>query len=138
MNTEEAPGLRGRPYTDSGLAVFAGAPERRCGPDWITGSKAGVAHPIGVVRRVLGFTKVRYRGLKENALRLMVTRALANLFMARRQLLRWQQAWCARTRQIHRVSGEAPPKAELPSQLRLIPEIAMHASSLAAPYSDFH
>jgi IS5 family transposase len=37
---------------------------------------------------VFGFAKVRYRGLKKNAHRPLVTCALANLFMARRHLLR--------------------------------------------------
>jgi hypothetical protein len=35
-----------------------------------------------VLRRVFGFAKVRYRGLKKNAHRLVVIRALANLFIA--------------------------------------------------------
>ena len=39
---------------------------------------------------MFGFAKVRYRGLKKNAHRLIVTSALANLFMARRHLLRCQ------------------------------------------------
>ncbi len=47
---------------------------------------------IGVIKRVFGFTKVRYRGLAKNAHRLIVTCALANLFMARRHLLRCQEA----------------------------------------------
>ena len=47
---------------------------------------------IGVVKRVFGFTKVRYRGLNKNLHRLLVTCALANLFMARRHLLRCQPA----------------------------------------------
>ena len=51
-------------------------------------AKAGVERPIGVIKRVFGFAKVRYRGLKKNAHRLIVTCALANLFMMRRQLLR--------------------------------------------------
>jgi IS5 family transposase len=50
-------------------------------------AKAGVEHPIGHQAGV-GFAKVRYRGLAENAHRLLVTCALANLFMARRHLLR--------------------------------------------------
>jgi len=36
------------------------------------------------------FAKVRYRGLAKNTHRLVVTCALANLFMARRHLLRSQ------------------------------------------------
>ena len=53
--------------------------------------RARVEHPIGVIKRVFGFVKVRYRGLAKNAHRLVVTCALANLFMARRHLLRCQQ-----------------------------------------------
>jgi IS5 family transposase len=41
---------------------------------------------------VFGFAKVRYRGLKKNTHRLLVTCALANLFMARRHLLRCDTA----------------------------------------------
>jgi transposase, IS5 family len=54
--------------------------------------RAKVEHSIGVVKRVFGFAKVRYRGLKKNAHRLLVACALANLFMARRHLLRCQEA----------------------------------------------
>jgi transposase, IS5 family len=49
--------------------------------------RAKVEHPIGVIKRVFGFAKMRYCGLKKNAHRLLVTCALANLFMARRHLL---------------------------------------------------
>lgn len=49
--------------------------------------RAKVEHCFGVVKRVFGFTKVRYRGLDKNAHRLFVTCALANLFMVRRRLL---------------------------------------------------
>jgi IS5 family transposase len=52
--------------------------------------RARVEHSIGVIKRVFGFAKVRYRGLKKNVHRLLVTCALANLFMARRHLLRCQ------------------------------------------------
>ena len=54
--------------------------------------RARVEHAIGVIKRVFGFAKVRYRGLKKNTHRLLVTCALANLFMARRHLLRCQPA----------------------------------------------
>ena len=50
--------------------------------------RARVEHSIGIVKRVFGFAKVRYRGLKKNAHRLLGTCALANLFIARRHLLR--------------------------------------------------
>ena len=50
--------------------------------------RAKVEHPIGIIKRVFGFAKVRYRGLRKNTHRLIVTCALANLFIARRHLLR--------------------------------------------------
>lgn len=50
--------------------------------------RAKVEHLFFVIKRVFGFAKVRYRGLEKNAQRLFVTCALANLFMARRHLLR--------------------------------------------------
>ena len=46
--------------------------------------RAKVEHTIGVIKRVFGFSKVRYRGLTKNAHRLFVTWALANLFILRR------------------------------------------------------
>ncbi len=49
--------------------------------------RAKVEHAIGVIKRIFGFTKVRYRGLAKNLHRLEVTAALANLFMVRRRLL---------------------------------------------------
>ncbi len=54
--------------------------------------RAKVEHPIGVIKRIFGFAKVRYRGLKKNLHRLLVTAALANLYTARRQLLRVAEA----------------------------------------------
>jgi len=48
--------------------------------------RAKVEHAIGVIKRLFGFTKVRYRGLAKNTHRLLVTCALANLFLVRRLL----------------------------------------------------
>jgi IS5 family transposase len=53
--------------------------------------RAKVEHTIGVIKRVFGFTKVRYRGLAKNAHRLFVTCALANLFIARRICCAWHK-----------------------------------------------
>jgi IS5 family transposase len=50
--------------------------------------RSKVEHAIGVIKRVFGFQKVRYRGLTKNLHRLEVTAALANLFMVRRSLLK--------------------------------------------------
>jgi len=49
--------------------------------------RAKVEHPIGVIKRIFGFSKVRYRGLAKNLHRLEVTAALTNLYMVRRRLL---------------------------------------------------
>lgn len=50
--------------------------------------RAKVEHPIGVIKRVFGFAKVRYRGLAKNTQRLWVSCGLANLFIVRHRLLR--------------------------------------------------
>ena len=49
--------------------------------------RAKVEHSIGVIKRVFGFQKVRYRGLAKNLHRLEVSAALANVFTVRRRLL---------------------------------------------------
>jgi IS5 family transposase len=50
--------------------------------------RAKVGHPFLVLKRVFGFTKVRYRGIAKNANRLIVACGLVNLYMTRRLLLR--------------------------------------------------
>lgn len=49
--------------------------------------RARAAHAIGVIKRIFGFAKVRYRGLAKNGNRLFVAAALANFYMIRRPLL---------------------------------------------------
>ena len=49
--------------------------------------RAKVEHPIGTIKRVFGFRRVRYRGIAKNTNRLFVASGLANLFMMRRRLL---------------------------------------------------
>jgi IS5 family transposase len=44
-------------------------------------------HPFHVVKRLWGFTKVRYRGLAKNLARAFIAFALANLYLVRRRLL---------------------------------------------------
>jgi IS5 family transposase len=56
--------------------------------------RARVEHVFGIMKRVFGFQKVRYRGLKKNLHRLEVTAALINLFIGRRRVLS-VQARCA-------------------------------------------
>jgi transposase, IS5 family len=49
--------------------------------------RARVEHPFNVVKRLWGFTKVRYRGLAKNLARAYTAFALANLYLVRRRLL---------------------------------------------------
>ena len=71
--------------------------------------RAKVEHPIGVIKQVFGFAKVRYRGLKKNLHRLLVTAALANLYTARRQLSRASRGVV----HLRRRSALAPPEPPL-------------------------
>jgi len=48
--------------------------------------RARVEHVFAVVKRLWGFSKVRYRGLAKNATRSFVALGLANLYLARRAL----------------------------------------------------
>jgi transposase, IS5 family len=59
---------------------------------WKSRIRVRVEHPIGVIKRIFGFTKVCYRGLAKNRHRLVVASALANLFMVRKRLLSLQGA----------------------------------------------
>jgi transposase, IS5 family len=49
--------------------------------------RARVEHVFAVVKRLWGFTRVRYRGLEKNANRAFVALALANVYLARRKLM---------------------------------------------------
>jgi len=50
-------------------------------------TRARGEHPFHAVKRLWGFTKVRYRGLAKNLARAQTMFPLANLFLVRRQLL---------------------------------------------------
>ena len=49
--------------------------------------RARVEHVFAVVKRLWGFTKVRYRGLAKNATRAFTALALANLYLCRTRLM---------------------------------------------------
>jgi IS5 family transposase len=49
--------------------------------------RARVEHVFAVVKRLWGFTKVRYRGLAKNASRAFTALALANLYLSRHRLV---------------------------------------------------
>ena len=49
--------------------------------------RARVEHVFGVVKRLWGFSKVRYRGLHKNATRAFTALALTNIYLSRSQLL---------------------------------------------------
>ena len=50
-------------------------------------TRARGEHPFHVVKRLWGFTKVRYRGIAKNLARAQTMFALANLYAARHRLL---------------------------------------------------
>ena len=49
-------------------------------------------HPFLVIKRIFGFTHVRYRGLAKNRTRFEVLCALTNLYIKRRVLMRFCHA----------------------------------------------
>ncbi|MGA7885603.1 MAG: IS5 family transposase [Acidobacteriaceae bacterium] len=49
--------------------------------------RAKVEHPFRIVKRIFGFEKTRYRGLRKNHQRLCVNFALANLYLHRKRLV---------------------------------------------------
>ena len=49
--------------------------------------RARVEHPFQIIKRLVGYTKVRYRGLAKNTAQLKTLFALSNLWMARRHLM---------------------------------------------------
>jgi IS5 family transposase len=49
--------------------------------------RAKVEHPFRVIKRQFGLAKVRFRGLAKNTAHVITLFALANLWMARRQLM---------------------------------------------------
>jgi IS5 family transposase len=55
-------------------------------------ARARCEHAFHVVKRLWGFSKVRYRGLAKNTARLYTAFALSNLYLLRRRLLPRQ--WC--------------------------------------------
>lgn len=49
-------------------------------------TRARVEHPFGIIKHLWGYRKVRYRGLAKNAAQLFTLFALANVYLARREL----------------------------------------------------
>src|SRR5262249_13345629 len=68
-------------YTSTAATAIAPSWTRSSAPKTAPNRRlrAKVEHPIGTIKRVLGFPKARYRGLRRNAHRLIVTGARANL-----------------------------------------------------------
>lgn len=50
-------------------------------------TRARVEHAFGVIKHLWGYRKVRYRGLAKNAAQVVTLFALANMYMARRELM---------------------------------------------------
>ena len=53
----------------------------------LSGRRAIGEHPFHVIKNIFGYTKVRYRGIKKNSLRLNILCMLSNLYLMRRVLL---------------------------------------------------
>jgi IS5 family transposase len=49
--------------------------------------RSRVEHVFGVVKRLWGFGKVRYRGLHKNATQAFTALALANVYLGRQRLM---------------------------------------------------
>ena len=49
-------------------------------------TRSRVEHIFGVVKHLWGYRKVRYKGFEKNANQVFTLMALANLYMARREL----------------------------------------------------
>ena len=49
-------------------------------------TRARVEHAFGVIKHLWGYRKVRYRGLEKNTAQAFTLFALANFYMARREL----------------------------------------------------
>ena len=49
--------------------------------------RAKVEHPFRILKRVFGFVKVRFRGLKKNHAHLCAAFALVNVYMHRKRLV---------------------------------------------------
>ncbi len=49
--------------------------------------RARVEHVFGVIKRLWGFGKVRYRGLHKNATRAFIVLALNNIYLGRQRLM---------------------------------------------------
>ena len=64
--------------------------EIKCSKNWNKSKiRARVEHVFGVVKRLWGFAKVRYRGLAKNAERAftVLALALANIYLSRNRLM---------------------------------------------------
>lgn len=70
-------GYRNRPLTEADRATNRVKSKVR----------AKVEHPFHIIKRIFGFSKVRYRGIAKNSSWLHVSCGLANLYMVRRRVL---------------------------------------------------
>jgi IS5 family transposase len=66
--------------------------EERAKNATISRVRAKGEHPLLIIKRIFGFTQVRYRGLAKNGTRFEVLCTLANLYMKRRVLMRYCHA----------------------------------------------
>jgi IS5 family transposase len=79
-------GVRSRVQKRAGAGHPLSETERARDKRW-SAIRAFVEHPFHVVKRLWGFTKGRYRGLKKNTVRVFALLALADLYRRRHRLL---------------------------------------------------
>ena len=80
-------------------------------------TRARVAHPFLVLKRLWGFAKARYRGLAKNANRAFTAKAMVNLYLAARRTPALVRPSLARTRF---KAPEPPSRRPTMAQLALL------------------
>jgi len=78
-------GIRSRLQKRAGASHPLTSAERVRNQRW-SSARAMVEHSFLVIKRLWGFAKVRYRGLKKNAARVFALTALANLYRVHHRL----------------------------------------------------
>ena len=68
--------------------------------------RSRVEHVFGVVKKLWGFSKARYRGLGKNGTRAFVSLAMANIYLARKTLFAQVRAQHGKSRRIARTESQ--------------------------------
>ncbi|PAM64643.1 hypothetical protein CEK00_09410 [Stenotrophomonas maltophilia] len=99
---------------------------------WKAGMRAKVDHPFWVIKHPFGYTKAHYHGLAKNTAQVLTLFALANLWMASRQLLPAQGL----IRSQVRTGTTETAKTEQLARLQFVGRDELGDSGLSADCSD--